>query len=154
MTIIIYIGLFIIPFGIGMLEEWLIHYYILHYHAPKLCKIWPFPWIIHQHSLHHKLNLPDTIYENYKTYVWFTAPFIWVGFLYNIIGGTIFATGALLFVLWLAIVHRQAHLVIVSDDDLNKYKYHDHMVHHNNNSYNFGVTTHIIDRLFGTYKGY
>jgi sterol desaturase/sphingolipid hydroxylase (fatty acid hydroxylase superfamily) len=109
------------------LAEYAIHRWVLHYLLPT------------QHSLHHASPNEPIIHIFWQIWVCF-------GFAYFLVGPA-FLEGSLVAYAWYLFAHYGAHH---SRDTLPASLVKHHNIHHKFSNRNFGVSTMLWDRLFGT----
>ena len=132
---------FLIAFPVGTLVEYLIHRFVLHARNRT--------FITRQHRLHHKDNLADPLWADFRDFLPGMAPVGWLGFLHSPAAGFGFLIGCIAYVLVLALVHKLSHerpkLVFWMRPN-------SHWLHHGPSPrQNFGIVTRFWDRMFGTY---
>jgi sterol desaturase/sphingolipid hydroxylase (fatty acid hydroxylase superfamily) len=137
---------FFVGWGVWTLAEYLVHRFLLHW---KSSVFWP------EHLKHHQRPLADVgvpLHETVFISMYATAA-LWFCFG---IDGALFATGASLgYVVYVSIheaMHRATDVWHPLEPVLTRRtKLHD--LHHKGQPVNYGITTMLWDRVFGTYKG-
>lgn len=125
----------------GTFVEYLMHRFVLHSKMRN--------WITERHWKHHVSNEADHVWGDFRDSLPVTLAFCWLGFLHSVTAGVAFLLGTMFYTVILAISHRWSHehpnwLVALGVPV--------HAIHHTGSpNANFGVTTYIWDRLFGTY---
>ncbi len=105
----------------------------------------------YQHAMHHREGTGNSWLEEFLNYVIPSFSVLWIGFLYSFSAGIGFAIGGITAAAWAAYAHQLQHehpeLVFWLPRPV-------HYLHHRHNmwNYNFGISTDIWDRIFGTYK--
>src|SRR5262245_4273386 len=132
---------FLLAFPVGTLVEYLIHRFVLHARNRTL--------LAHKHRLHHKDNLADTLWADFRDFLPGMLPVGWIGFLHSTSAGIGFTLGGIVYVLFLATVHKLSHerpgLIFWMHPN-------SHCLHHcDKPSMNYGIVTRLWDRVFGTY---
>jgi sterol desaturase/sphingolipid hydroxylase (fatty acid hydroxylase superfamily) len=130
-----------LAFPVGTLVEYGLHRFVLH--SPSRT------FISRRHRLHHKSNLADTLWGDFRDFLPGMVPFCWFGFLHSTAVGVAFLLGGVAYVLLLASVHKLSHerpwLVFWMSPN-------SHALHHGDTPrQNFGIVTRFWDHVFGTY---
>lgn len=141
---------FALAITLGTLAEYLIHRYIAHARRIR----WFNQLFIRIHAEHHRSNTPDTLWGDYKDFLLGALPIFWLGFLYHWKIGLVFAAFSLSFPFVVALVSNWSHY---HPQRIFWMKEPIHAVHHRldlpgASQVNFGITTTLWDRLFGTFK--
>ena len=132
---------FALAFPVGTLAEYVLHRFVLHSHSRT--------FVSRRHRLHHKSNLADSLWGDFRDFLPGMVPFCWLGFLHGVPAGLAFLAGGVAYVLLLASVHKLSHerprLVFWMRPN-------SHALHHGQTPrHNFGIVTRFWDRVFGTY---
>ena len=104
-----------------------------------------------KHAEHHRDNDGQGWLGEFWDYFIGTVPLMWFGFLWSVEVGVGFAAGGLLFACWAAYSHQIQHenpeLVFWLRRPV-------HHLHHRDKlwKHNFGISSGLWDRVFGTYK--
>ena len=109
-------------------------------------------WLLKKkHALHHRDGDAQGWFGEFVDYVVGSSWILLAGFLYSVEAGIAFLTGGLLFAMWAAYNHQLQHEQPELCFWLRRPVHH---LHHNGHMWhnNFGISSGIWDRVFGTYK--
>lgn len=125
----------------GTLAEYVVHRFVVHSRQR-----W---FVTRRHAMHHKHNAADTVWGDFRDFLPWILPVAWLGFLAGVWPGVGFLLGCIGHVLLLALVHHWSHdcprRIFWMNPNV-------HEVHHSRTPRaNYGVTTTLWDRVFGTY---
>jgi dihydroceramide fatty acyl 2-hydroxylase len=142
MTFASYPLLFVTSVVLSTFVEYWFHRLVLHAKAKT--------WLTVHHKRHHKENRAGGILTEFILYVPLVLPFAWVGFLHDWTGGVVFVSGGVLYALFLAVAHKLSHEAPQFLFWMNPNVHHLH--HEYSPKYNYGVTSHVWDIVFRTYR--
>ena len=132
---------FLVALPTGTLVEYVLHRFLLHARTHT--------FITRRHRLHHKSNLADTLWGDFRDFLPGMFPFCLLGFLHNPTAGVGFFLGCVTYIFLLALVHKLSHerprLIFWMSPNA-------HALHHGETPrHNFGIVTRFWDVVFGTY---
>jgi sterol desaturase/sphingolipid hydroxylase (fatty acid hydroxylase superfamily) len=135
---------FLLALLLGTLVEYLLHRFFLHARSRN--------FVTRRHRMHHKSNLADTLWGDFRDFLPGMIPLCWVGFLHSAAAGMAFLIGCVAYVFVLALVHKLSHerpkLIFWMHPN-------SHDLHHDGTPCaNFGIVTRFWDVVFGTYTNH
>jgi sterol desaturase/sphingolipid hydroxylase (fatty acid hydroxylase superfamily) len=127
---------------LGSLVEYLAHRFYLH--ARRRTRV------VRRHRMHHKTYVRYSLLSEFFGFFPAAVPFLWLGFLGGRTTGVAFAAGGAGYVLLVAACHKLSHQAPRWLFWLNPNL---HALHHDRHPRcNYGITTSLWDRVFGTYR--
>jgi sterol desaturase/sphingolipid hydroxylase (fatty acid hydroxylase superfamily) len=127
---------------LGTLVEYLAHRFVLHARWRTR--------VVRRHRLHHKRYVRYSLVSEFAGFFPGAVPFLGLGFVYGRAAGVAFLAGGVGYVVLLAACHKLSHQdprrLFWMNPNL-------HALHHDRHPRcNYGITTGLWDRVFGTYR--
>jgi sterol desaturase/sphingolipid hydroxylase (fatty acid hydroxylase superfamily) len=137
------------------LPEWLLGFLIA-LPAASFLEYWGHramhTWLLRKkHAEHHRDNDSQGWLGEFWDYFVGCLPLFWFGFLWSVEAGVGYAIGSILYIAWAAYNHQIQH---EKPEDVFWLRQPVHYLHHRDKMWrhNFGISTGLWDRVFGTYK--
>jgi len=139
--VVIALVAFMLAIQAGTLVEYGLHRWVLHARRRT--------FVAHRHRMHHKSNVADTPWGDFRDFYLGAIPLCWLGLFHSAVAGVGFLLGGAVYVLLLAQVHK------LSDERPGLIFWmprNSHELHHSETPrHSFGIITRLWDRVFGTY---